>query len=212
MINDHIKKLTFSISSLIMVALLFQSCTAAINTVMLQDSTSNKIYSDFDIVYSTKRYELKYDFRDPDRRSPLGFFSQSIVKEINPQGEVTYNAFDRLNLSENSFRIDEKVYFLIDYQVFPMKIELIELENVRTSSENTEEVLTSDSTRVSVVTGVSESNHKIARFRYKIPVEIMAKIRESKQFHIRYYSGPNMITIKPKPGSLRKIKELIDIG
>jgi hypothetical protein len=37
------------------------------------------------------------------------------------------------------------------------------------------------------------------------------EIKEADQLSIRYYSGPSLITVKPKKLSIKKIKELIDI-
>jgi hypothetical protein len=178
----------------------FQSC-----------STSNKIYSENDIVYSTKRFELKYSVKDRDRRSPLFYFKQSIVKEINPQHEISYTVYDVLSLSSSSFNLDEKVILIIDNEAYQMVIDKIELENVRSISENMANISTSDSTSVPVITGYSEDNRKITRFRYKIPVTTMVKIKESGQLFLRYYSGPSMITVKPKKKSIKKLKQLIDI-
>jgi len=177
----------------------FQSC-----------STSNKIYSENDIVYSTKRFELKYNVKDRDRRSPLFYFTQSIVKEINPQNEISYTVYDVLSLSSSSFKLDEKVILIIDNEAYPMVIDNIELENVRNISENTANISTSDSTNVSVITGYSENNRKITRFRYKISVNTMVKIQKSSKLSLRYYSGPSMITVKPKKKSINKLKQLID--
>jgi hypothetical protein len=91
-----------------------------------------------------------------------------------------------------------------------MAIDKMELENVRSISENTDNISTSDSTSVSVITGYSEDNRKITRFRYKIPSATMAKIKESDRFSLRYYSGPSMITVKPRNKSIRMIKQLIN--
>ena len=71
----------------------------------------------------------------------------------------------------------------------PMVIDKIELENVKTISEN---------------------NRKITRFSYKIPLSTIMEIKKADQISIRYYSGPSMITVKPKNLSIKKIKELID--
>jgi hypothetical protein len=174
-------------------------------------STFNKIYSENDIVYSTKRFELKYDYKDRDHRTPIYFFTQSIVKEINKNNEVSYRAYDVLFLTSSSFKLDEKVILIIDNKPYPMAIDKIELENVKTIAENTTDIPTSDSTTVSVTTGYSENNRKITRFSYEIPVSIVMKIKEANQLFIRYYSGPSLITIKPKQKSIKKLKELIDI-
>jgi hypothetical protein len=193
------KRCACVIAGLMWICFTFQSC-----------STFNKVYSENDIVYSSHRFELKYYVKDRDRRSPLYYFTQSIIKEINQQDEISYYAYDVLSLSGSSFKLDEKVFFLIDNEAYPMVIEKMELENVRSISENTDNIPTSDSTSVSVVTGYSEDNRKITRFRYKIPASAMARIKESNQFSLRYYSGPSMITVKPKNKSIRMIKQLID--
>ena len=190
----------YEILGITMICTVFQSC-----------STSNKIYSENDIVYSTKRFELKYSVKDRDRRSPLFYFTQSIIKEINPNNEISYTAYDVLSLSSSSFKLEDKVILIIDNEAYPMVIDRIELENVRSISENTSSISTSDSTSVSVVTGYSENNRKITRFKYKIPVTTIAKIKESNQLSLRYYSGPSMISVKPKKKSINKLKQLIEI-
>lgn len=197
--NLSIKKYAPGIPGLMLIYFTFQSC-----------STFNRIYQENDVVYSSRRFELKYYVKDRDRRSPLYYFTQSIIKEINQQDEISYYAYDVLSLSGSSFKLDEKVFLLIDNEAYPMSVDKIELENVRSISENTGKLSTSDSTSVSVITGYSEDNRKITRFRYKIPAATMAKIKESDQFTLRYYSGPSMITVRPRKKSIRMIKQLID--
>ena len=197
--NLSVKRCAPGITGLTLICITFQSC-----------STFNKVYSENDVVYSSRRFELKYYVKDRDRRSPLYYFTQSVIKEINQQDEISSHAYDVLSLSASSFKLDEKVFFLIDNEAYPMAVDKIELENVRSISENTDNILTSDSTSVSVVTGYSEDNRKITRFRYKIPAATMTKIKESEKFLLRYYSGPSMITVKPKNKSIRMIKQLID--
>ena len=179
-------------------------------TMLSSCSTFNRIYSEDDVVYSTKRFELKYDYKDRDRRTPIYFFTQSIVKEIDQIKNVSYRAYDVLFLTSSSFKLDEKVILIIDNKPYPMVIDEMELENVKTISENTTDIQTSDSTTVSVTTGYSENNRKITRFSYKIPISTIMEIKKSNQISIRYYSGPSMITVKPKNQSIKKIKELID--
>jgi len=180
-------------------------------TMLSSCSTYNRIYSEDDIVYSTNRFELKYDYKDRDRRTPIYFFTQSIVKEVDKNNDVSYRAYDVLFLTSSSFKLDEKVILIIDNKPYPMVIDKIELENVKTISENTTDIQTSDSTSVSVTTGYSENNRKITRFSYKIPVSTIMEIKNADQLSIRYYSGPSLITVKPKKLSIKKIKELIDI-
>ena len=189
----------------------YQGIVISLVCVMLSScSPYNKIYSEDDIVYSTKRFELKYDYKDRDRRTPIYFFTQSIVKEVDQNNNVSYRAYDVLFLISSSFKLDEKVILIIDNKPYPMVIDKIELENVKTISEDKTDIQTSDSTTVSVTTGYSENNRKITRFSYKIPVSTIMEIKKADQLSIRYYSGPSMITVKPKNLSIKKIKELID--
>ena len=172
-------------------------------------STYNKIYTEDDIVYSTKRFELKYDYKNRSRRMPF-YFTQSIVKEVDKNNNVSYQAYDVISLTSSSFRVDEKAILIIDNEPYPMEIDKIELENVKTISESTTDIQTLDSTTVSVITGYSENNRKITRFSYKIPISTIMEIKKANQIYIRYYSGPSMITVKPKKLSIKKIKKLID--
>jgi hypothetical protein len=189
----------------------YQGIVISLVCVMLSScSPYNRIYSEDDIVYSTKRFELKYDYKDRDRRTPIYFFTQSIVKEVDQNNNVSYRAYDVLFLISSSFKLDEKVILIIDNKPYPMVIDKIELENVKTISEDKTDIQTSDSTTVSVTTGYSENNRKITRFSYKIPVSTIMEIKKANQISIRYYSGPSMITVKPKNLSIKKIKELID--
>jgi hypothetical protein len=192
-------KTPFLISGIALTGLILYSC-----------STANRIYTEKDVVYSTKRFELKYNVRDRVRRSPLLYYRQTITKEINPENKTLYTAFDVLTLSAASFGPDEKVFLIIDNEPYRMMVDRIEFENVRNLSEDKQNVMTSDSTTISVITGYSENNVKLAKFSYKIPGEIISKIRNSNQFLIRYYSGPSMMTVKPKKKSIKKLKELID--
>ena len=91
------------ITGILLIYLLLQGC-----------SITNRIYTDNDVVTSSKRFELRYAFKDFDRRSPLLDFTQSLIKEINPENEVTYTAYDVLSLSASSFRLDKKAVFIID--------------------------------------------------------------------------------------------------
>ena len=144
-------------------------------------STYNKIYTEDDIVYSTKRFELKYDYKNRSRRMPF-YFTQSIVKEVDKNNNVSYQAYDVISLTSSSFRVDEKAILIIDNEPYPMEIDKIELENVKTISESTTDIQTLDSTTVSVITGYSENNRKITRFSYKIPISTIMEIKRQ----IRY--------------------------
>lgn len=182
----------------ILVSSVFQDCVG-----------TNKIIEENDPVYSAKRISLKYICRDADRRSPLLYLEQSIVKEIQPNKKTTYNVYDILVLNSTSFKLENKVFLIVDNDVFPMTLTKVEYENSKTISENRSDVMTSDSTSVSVVTGYSENNRKITRFSYELSDKIINRIKTSSHVALQYYAGPSMLTVKLKDKNLKKLKELI---
>jgi hypothetical protein len=187
------------ISVFILICTVFQSCVP-----------SNKIIEQDDVVYKTKRIELSYMIRDVQFRSPLLYLKQSVVKEIKAYGTISYKVYDILTLTSSSFTLEDKVFLIVDNAVFPMVLEDKEFENTKTLTENKKDLLTSDSTTVSVVTGYSENDKKIARFSYRLNDEIVDKIKQSNEVIVRYYSGPSMISVPLNPKNLTQLKELID--
>ncbi|MDO8896857.1 MAG: hypothetical protein Q7V19_04345, partial [Bacteroidales bacterium] len=170
---------------------------------------TNRIFEEYDIVYSTKRLELKLAYPIKDPRSPITYMEQSIVKKIT-DNETVYKAYDALILTSLSFRLEDKVFLIIDNEVFPMVIEGKEDENSRTITEETADIATSDSTNISVVTGYSENNRKITRFSYQLTDNVIAKMRNADQVLFRYYLGPQMLTITLDDKKLKILKRLID--
>jgi len=173
-------------------------------------SVTNRIVVKEDVVYNSKRIELKLLHKDYDMRSPLQNVLQSIVKQIGAEAETTYKVFDVLTLTSASFKLDDKVFYIIDGNVFPMPIESKEIENSKIISEIKEEIQATDSTKISVVTGFSENNSKITRFSYSLTDEVVSKLKEANRLVIRYYTGTDMISVKVKNRKLNKIKKLID--
>lgn len=172
-------------------------------------STSRIIVQD-DIVNSSKRLELRYLIRDFNKRFPLLYLEQQLVKEIKSDNKYSIKVYDILTLNSSSFKLEDKVFLIVDKSVYPMALDIIEYDNVKSITSNTKDILTSDSTKVSVVTGYTENNNKITKFSYKLSEELINKIKTSKQVSIRYYAGPSMLTVKLKDKNLRKIKKLID--
>jgi hypothetical protein len=171
---------------------------------------TNRIVVKEDVVYSSKRVELKLLHKDIDLRSPLQNVLQSIVKQIGVETETSYKVFDVLTLTSASFKLEDKVFYIIDGKVFPMPIESKEIENSKILSENREDIQAADSTKISVITGYSENNSKITRFSYSLTDEVVSKLKEANRLVIRYYTGPDMISINVKKRKLNKIKKLID--
>ena len=194
-IKQHKSPLFFALPVLI---LLFTGC-----------GVTNRIIEKEDIVHSSQRLELKLKYPRQDRLSPVSSMNQSFVREISANDTI-YSVFDVLNLYSSSFKLKDEVYLIIDNKVYPMAIKSVERENAREISEDTEDIMTSDSTQVSVVTGYSENNRKITRFSYRLPREVVSQIKTADEVLFRYYTGPDMITIKLRDSKLKKLKQLIE--
>jgi hypothetical protein len=134
---------------------------------------------------------------------------QSVVKESGQGNGVTYKAYDILTLSGSSFEVSDDIFWIIDGQAYPMKIDRRESDFSRSISEETKDIAISDSTSVNVVTGYSYENRKIARFSYTVPREVVDKTRVSKSLMLRYYSGPDMMTVKLRNHNLNRLKRVI---
>jgi hypothetical protein len=188
----------FLIAGIVFVSLAFVSCNLKL-----------KILVETDAVYSTKRVSLKYYSKDQNKNSPLIYLQQSIVKEINPYDEITYTVFDMLAMNSESFNLHEKVFVIVDKEVYPMIIGGTEYEYAKNVTEDKTDLLLADSTTVSVVTGYSENNMKKFRFSYKLSDTLISKIQNSDEVLFRYYSGPAMLTVPLKGRKLEKVKQLI---
>lgn len=186
-------------SLFVLISIMFIGCISS-SRIVVQD----------DIVNSSKRLELRYLIRDFNKRSPLLYLEQQLVKEIKSDNKYSIKVYDILTLNSSSFKLEDKVFLIVDKSVYPMALDIIEYDNVKSITSNTKDILTSDSTKVSVVTGYTENNNKITKFSYKLSEELINKIKTSKQVSIRYYAGPSMLTVKLKDKNLRKIKKLID--
>jgi hypothetical protein len=169
---------------------------------------SQKIYTKKDVVFSTKRYELKLEYKNIKHRSSLIYMKQKIVKQVS-EGDTICSIYDILIMRSLSYRLQNKVFLIVDNEAYPMKIEQKEYENSKIIKPIEEEVKTSDSTSMSVVTGYSENNRKATRFKYSLSNELIEKIKSTEQVLFRYYAGPDMITVTLKGRKLKKMKQLL---
>lgn len=98
---------------------------------------------------------------------------------------------------------------IIDSSVFPLDVLHIEKLNRTSISEDTETILTADSTEITVVTGYTQYYRRIVKLRYELNQEIVERIEDSYEVNLRYYVGPRMITIKLGRKNLKMLKKLM---
>lgn len=198
-------KKQFHIRTIIGTLLVITLCS-----ILQSCNLSSNIIDENDIVYSTRRIKLRYICKDINKNSPLQHLEQTVVKEIKGNNETSYKIYDVLVLTSNSFKMEDKVFLIIDNEVYPLTIYGKEYENTKSITEDKKNVLTSDSTKISVVTGYSEDNTKITRFSYEITEEMISKIKKSNNVIFQYYTGPSMLSVKLWAYNLKMFKQLID--
>ncbi len=112
----------------------------------------NEIFITKDVVYNTQRYELKHFVFPKGDRNAVKYMVQDLIKEVDSEGKTTFTAYDYLELSATSYKLEEKVFIIIDEVAFPMVVKELEVDNIRETKENKSDILTADSSNVSVVT------------------------------------------------------------
>lgn len=173
-------------------------------------SLPQRIVSEKDVVNSSNRISYTYHVTDIKPRSPLIFREQTIVKEIMPDQQVKYKVYDYIALTRHSFDLEDDFFLIADDQVIKLQPDKKDFEISNSRVEDKKEILTSDSTKVTVVTGYTESSRKIARFSYTLTEDMVEQIKASRRVRYQYYAGPQMISMVVKRKDLKKIKRLIE--
>jgi len=184
---------------LILTLCTFQSCMLFRN-----------ILTEEDVVNSTKRVRTDFEYRYArERYSPLVSITQTIVKETKGDSVGPITFYERIRLNSNSFKLENKVYLLIDNVPYPGKVESVEYERVSNMEEKRKDVMTVDSTKISVVTGFDNHENNIYKLTYSIDEKLIEKIKEATKIQFRYYAGPDMITTAMNSFELKTLKLLI---
>lgn len=169
-----------------------------------------KIYEETDIVKNSKRYrKVCYFTKTSEKHSPLLSLQKTFVNEINQANEKSFEVYDQLNLSLNSFSLEPVVYMIID------DTHIFSFENLNAAtdvytkvSEDTKDVMLSDSTTVSVVTGYNTHQSRLIRFQYSLDSTAIDKLLGSKEVSFRYYAGPSMMTVQLHQRDLNDLKKI----
>ena len=188
----------------------FSGLMAILFVMLLQGcSLFSTIIEEHDVVYNTHRKSLTLKLEDRNRLSHVLYVEKTFVTETSADQSVTVQVYDVLTMSGSGFDLEDRVFIIIDEKAFPLTLSTKELEHTSYIDEDREDVKTSDSTSVSVVTGYSTNNRKITRLNYSLSKEIISKIQDSERISFRYYAGPEMSTITILRSDLKKIKEML---
>lgn len=187
---------------LILYAFLLQSCFFTNYSI---------IVSEHDEVKSTDRFKLRFTFtNEKEFYTSLAYVKQTILKEINSENISKYTIFEEISLNSGAFKLKDEMYIIVDSEIFPHKINNAESERYITISEDTGNILTSDSTNVNIVTGYNTNENIRIKHFYSLDNTLIQAISNAKKVSFRYYSGPDKITISLNVSELSRFKELIN--
>ena len=186
--------------ALLLLASTLQSCGIFSKVIVEQDEVSG-----------TKRNRTEFQYWGArEWSSPLMHNTQTILKETGATGKITVRIFDRIQLKMNSFRLDKRVYLIIDGKPYTAQVEDMEFDQLTSFQEKRKDVLTADSSKVSVVTGYDRSESKYYKLTYTLNPETVEKIKTCRKLRFRYYSGPDMITTTMNGWELNLLKYMLD--
>lgn len=212
-LNSCSKSLQESSNFVLMKA--FQIASATLFSLLLfaasctSPSFTQTIQTQYDNATDTKNFRWNHRIQQINFRSPLAYVDQSFVKQLDRHGVAQYRLYDVVVLHANAFRLEDKIFMLLDEK--PVNLQPLKREDDVMVSRDVErdDILTADSTKISVVTGYSENKYRITRLEYLLTSETVNQIQATTTIQFRYYSGPNIITVSFSPEKVQRLKELL---
>ncbi len=194
-------KIRVFVSSVVFVLLL---------SFILSGCSSNKITVENDVVKGVQKTQLNtyYSYNQLKRNQTIYWQNLVFNKDKDKNGINTYMIYDIVTLPSSAYDLDDKAYIVFDNEVFELKNSKTENNYFVIRNEITEEIMTADSTKTTVLKGYDENHNKTIRMQHLVSSEMADRFILANQVFFRYYSGPNTITTTIKPGDLRKIKKV----
>lgn len=163
-----------------------------------------------DVVNSTSRIRTQFEYRmAKEWNSPLIRVTQNVLRETGKNAVSGIRIFDEILLLPNSFSLENRVYLLIDNKPFEAVVEDVQFQRQTDIREKRKDVVTLDSSKVSVVTGYDRSVSNAYKITYFIGPETVDAIRGCMKLQYRYYAGPDMITTTMSKYELNILKKVL---
>ncbi len=166
--------------------------------------------SHYDRVKNEKRLEFKmYFLLEQERNDSHTFISAEtdLLKRINSRGNVSYRTYNRLRLAANSFPVNDTLYILLNGKPWKEVMRDKRAGIYHHTKTEKKEVHKADSTAVVVSSEIQE--FKEIQFEYPVSPALIQAILQADSMSFRYYSGPEMHTLKVSGWTLRKLKKFI---
>ena len=167
------------------------------------------IFVENDRVMKTRKVTYETYFVSNQRYEQSYTQKITFLKETDRNSITNYTLYDVITLPVESFDLDDKMYIVADDNVINLPVSTQNQFNTKKINEKKDEIMKSDSTKVTVVTGYDVVNKKTIQMTHPINDDILQKILQAHELHLRYYVGPNAINSEIKGTKLRNIKKWI---
>lgn len=160
--------------------------------------SANRIKNTFHYVRCMEYYSSFYSLK------------QTFVKELSSKdATVKFQVYDIISMNTDVHSLEDQVYLKVGDETFSVRIENQESDIITEIEEEKDQILTADSTKVSVVKGYQTHKKKQFKISYQLNAEIMDKILLQEEVLFRYYFGPDMVTIRVKGRNLFRLQKMI---
>lgn len=169
----------------------------------------SKLKIEEDKFLKSKNIKLTSYFNAEEFDTPLSEqVKQIITKSVSKDSISPINVYDYIVLKEESFDLTNQVILILDSLKFTLVFKKVNKE----PQKEPHVYLLIGNTKSNTIekTYNAVSNKIIFKLNYVITKEIAENILKSEQIHLRYYSGPNAITLKPSKKYLQNLKQLIE--
>ncbi len=190
------KKVSFL---LFFASVLLQSCTVFYNPILVEN----------DIVLGKKRVSLELSFINNNWRSQSYVQTLTFLKETGRDNITHYTMYDVIQLSSQSFDLEEQMYMLIDNEVVELQTVFENHQKNQQLNQKSTEILLADSTKQSVVTGYDVLNKKTIQMKHLLDEEHVDKMLKANIISLQYYTGPSMLKSDISGADLHRLKEWI---
>lgn len=167
------------------------------------------MWVEFDEIKDLKRINYVESSKPIERKSPIYSIENNYVKEIDPTGKATYSVYVTINKSKASFGIEDEFYIVADQHEIKKQIKNKESKDFERIKPRTRNILTADSTNLSVVTGYKRTSYSKEQFLITLSDEEIEKIKNCTRLKYRYYAGYRQATIDLDSNELIDLKYFI---
>ena len=167
------------------------------------------IFVENDRVMKTRKVTYETYFVSNQRYEQSYTQKITFLKETDRNSITNYTLYDVITLPVESFDLNDKMYIVADDDIINLTVSTQNQFNTKKINEKKDEIMKSDSTKVTVVTGYDVVNKKTIQMTHPLNDDMLQKIARAREVHLRYYVGPNAINTEIKGAKLRNIKKWI---